>query len=87
MLPLSVELFPNVHCSPILMYVIRMPQGYDDSEHRSGPAFCEWHSGKIAALASGRNGEQTQGVTSILPRSSGALLQGKRLVENGADAR
>ena len=62
-------------------------RGYDDSEHCSGPAFCERHARKIAALASCRNGEQTQGVTSILLGSSGALLQGKCLVEDGTDAR
>ena len=62
-------------------------QGDDDSEYRSGPALCQRHAGAIATLASNRNGKQTQGVASVFSRSSRQILQGKRFVEDGADAR
>ena len=62
-------------------------QGDDDSEYRSGPALCQRHAGAIATLASYCNGKQTQSVASLLSRSSCQILQGKRFVEDGTDAR
>ena len=62
-------------------------QGHDDSEHRSGPALCERHTGQIAALASYCDGEHTQGIASLQSGSSGPILQGKLIVEDGANAR
>ena len=62
-------------------------QGHDDSEHRSGPALCERHTGQIAALESYCHGEHTQSIASLQSRSPGPILQGKLTNEDGANVR
>ena len=62
-------------------------QGHDDSEHRSGPALCERHTGQIAALESYCHGEHTQSIASLQSRSFGPILQGKLTVEDGVNVR
>ena len=81
--------FCHLHCCLILMYVFRMLKVMmiHDSEYRSGPALCQRHAGAIATLASYRNGKQPQSVASLLSRPSCQILQGKRFVEDGTDAR
>ena len=62
-------------------------QGHDDTEHRSGSALCERHTRQIAALASYCHAEHTQSIASVQSGSSGPILQGKLIVEDGANAR
>ena len=85
-MPRASKCFP---CALLSKFDVSFPnaQGHDDSEHRSGPALCERHTGQIAALESYCHGEHTQSIASLQSRSSGPILQGELTVEDGAKVR
>ena len=85
-IPGASKYFP---CALLSNFDVCFPnaQGHDDSEHRSGSALCERHTRQIAALASYCHAEHTQSIASVQSGSSGPILQGKLIVEDGANAR
>ena len=85
-IPRASKCFP---CALLSKFDVCFPnaQGHDDTEHRSGSALCERHTRQIAALASYCHAEHTQSIASVQSGSSGSILQGKLIVEDGANAR
>ena len=77
----------NGSSTPFILLSLRthIPSSHSFSYHvtASHPARI---TGKIIALAPGRNNESTQGPASLLSRSLGKILQGKFIKESGNDA-
>ena len=83
----SRMLMSRLHVCVNVLTLFSKRQGDDDSKYCSGPALRQWHAGTLAALASQRDAEQRQGTARLLPRAFGTLLQRKRLVQEGINAR